>query len=649
MRPALNLINCYRDRIIQLLVVGFLTAFLISQAAVLSPPKVVAAESSAQYGLDGPFAVTVWGLVDKNTLSVEITPNIPTKIVWQSGFTPLMQRLVIQPQGILKPNSIYFVRVDIKNWYGATSATQLVAKTEPLPRVLSISPSPNKEDVPPDTELVFETDKTFTSSDYEFVAAPNFAYDIRVKGSKILVKPTKWLTSGQNYKIYLFLKLIGSDMVLLRSDSFTVVPPLQLAVSSPANGVESVVKQAALSFSFNKAVEKQTWLKSFSITPATDGNFSWQDEKTIIFTPSLPLKTNTAYSLKISSAALKGVDGSRLDADLIINFKTAGPVKVVGFSPIGSLVSPNSPIKVAFNQPVDQPSAQERFSIAPASNGSFSWEGNTLVFRSSSLSMLTTYRVGVAAGVKSIGGEDSVEGFSATFTTTSERTRVIGYSVRGRPITASYFGIGPKKVLLVAALHGSETNTGAMLSQWLNFLRANQASIGSDRTIIIVPYANPDGRAANSRFNANGIDLNRNWSTSDWQSQTYWLNNSYPSGGGPYPFSEPETTALRDLIINEAPAAIITYHSAANLVIGDGVAQSLGDWYASQTGYTRSGSGVEDPGSCLSALGYCITGTLEEWASDRGTATIVVEMASANLSEYERNLPALKGLLTLPI
>jgi hypothetical protein len=84
MRPALNLISRYRDRIIQLLIVALLGGFLVSQAAVLSPPKVIASESSARCRLDEPFSVTVWGLVDKNTLSVAITPNIPIKTTWQS-------------------------------------------------------------------------------------------------------------------------------------------------------------------------------------------------------------------------------------------------------------------------------------------------------------------------------------------------------------------------------------------------------------------------------------------------------------------------------------------------------------------------------------------------------------------------------------
>jgi hypothetical protein len=40
---------------------------------------------------------------------------------------------------------------------------------------------------------------------------------------------------------------------------------------------------------------------------------------------------------------------------------------------------------------------------------------------------------------------------------------------------------------------------------------------------------------------------------------------------------------------------------------------------------------------------------MEDWTSSRGFVTIVVELATGSSSEYNRNFPALKGLLTLPI
>ena len=179
--------------------------------------------------------------------------------------------------------------------------------------------------------------------------------------------------------------------------------------------------------------------------------------------------------------------------------------------------------------------------------------------------------------------------------------------ISSRKPIVSYFGIGPKKILLIEQC--TDVNqTPVNKINWVGYL-TNQGQIAKDRTFIIVPYANPDGTSKNQRFNAHGVDLNRNWDTPEWQSLTYLQNTSYPNGGGSAPFSEPETQALRNLILSEHPSRIVSYHAAANMVIGDGIADSFGDWYAAQTGYNRvKGDVQEDPN--MSALGILLPGHL---------------------------------------
>jgi hypothetical protein len=60
----------------------------------------------------------------------------------------------------------------------------------------------------------------------------------------------------------------------------------------------------------------------------------------------------------------------------------------------------------------------------------------------------------------------------------------------------------------------------------------------------VIPVMNPDGYFSNSRYNGNGIDLNRNLSYM-WQPG---------AGGGTSPFSEPETQHLRDVTMTEWPS-----------------------------------------------------------------------------------------------
>lgn len=82
--------------------------------------------------------------------------------------------------------------------------------------------------------------------------------------------------------------------------------------------------------------------------------------------------------------------------------------------------------------------------------------------------------------------------------------------------------------------------------------------------VYVVPDANPSGRqqvlggAMCTRSNANGVDLNRNWDH-EWILSA----NDGEMYGGPKPFSEPETRALKTLMDRIKPYAFISVHSGA--------------------------------------------------------------------------------------
>ncbi len=94
-------------------------------------------------------------------------------------------------------------------------------------------------------------------------------------------------------------------------------------------------------------------------------------------------------------------------------------------------------------------------------------------------------------------------------------------------------------------------------------------------TIYMVPCANPDGYEysrnhfsfwrKNRRVNADGsygVDLNRNFPIG-YVKSTLTTSNVY---GGPEPFSEPETRALRDFVeAHENISIALDYHSQGNV------------------------------------------------------------------------------------
>ncbi len=125
------------------------------------------------------------------------------------------------------------------------------------------------------------------------------------------------------------------------------------------------------------------------------------------------------------------------------------------------------------------------------------------------------------------------------------------------------------RVLLLGGTHGDELSSASIVFEWANFLRTEH----SDEFIWhVVPVVNPDGLLVNSptRTNANGVDLNRNMPTSDWQNSAlkYWrerLGKSPRKFPGFRSGSEPETLWLVQEIANFKPDIIISVHAPHNM------------------------------------------------------------------------------------
>ena len=90
-----------------------------------------------------------------------------------------------------------------------------------------------------------------------------------------------------------------------------------------------------------------------------------------------------------------------------------------------------------------------------------------------------------------------------------DHTSILGYSVENRPILLSSFGFGKRKVLFWSQMHGNESTTTRALIQLFSDLTLKKSSLLNDLSIKVIYQLNPDGSDKYSRFNANGVDLNR--------------------------------------------------------------------------------------------------------------------------------------------
>jgi hypothetical protein len=143
-------------------------------------------------------------------------------------------------------------------------------------------------------------------------------------------------------------------------------------------------------------------------------------------------------------------------------------------------------------------------------------------------------------------------------------TRSIGQSCENRPILlhfTSRFAAEPGGTLLIGGMHGDERATVLLLLSFMDHLRPGEQSPLPPR-LGILPLINPDGYLRNTRANARGVDLNRNF-------ETGWSAASEEPPGA-FPLSEPESRALRDCIVTQRPERIVTLHWALGELDADG-------------------------------------------------------------------------------
>lgn len=94
------------------------------------------------------------------------------------------------------------------------------------------------------------------------------------------------------------------------------------------------------------------------------------------------------------------------------------------------------------------------------------------------------------------------------------RVQEIGQSVLGRPIQLVTLGRGEEKILLWSQMHGDEPSATPALLDMANYLLEHAddpvaRSIMDKYTLLMIPMLNPDGAEVYERYNAQGIDINR--------------------------------------------------------------------------------------------------------------------------------------------
>ena len=239
--------------------------------------------------------------------------------------------------------------------------------------------------------------------------------------------------------------------------------------------------------------------------------------------------------------------------------------------------------------------------------------------------------------------------------------KIIGTSIEGRKIESYTYGNGKTHIAFVGGIHGGyEWNSVLLAYKFIDYLNSNPENTPKNLTITIIPSANPDGvfkiiskegrftiadvststklAPGTGRFNDHNVDLNRNFNC-NWKSTSTWKGNIVSAGINA--FSEPESQAIKNFVLENNPKVVIFFHSQSGTVYAsecnNGILPetlNIMKLYAKASGYSTSDV----------FNSYEITGDAEGWLASINIPAITVELKTHETIEWDRNLLGIKAL-----
>src|SRR5687768_9748762 len=210
-----------------------------------------------------------------------------------------------------------------------------------------------------------------------------------------------------------------------------------------------------------------------------------------------------------------------------------------------------------------------------------------------------------------------------------------GTSLEGLPLAVYLPDEGNAEIVILASIHGDEVETTVVVSEALRCI------LRGDLEAAVILCANPDGMLRGTRGNGRGVDLNRNFPTSNWSPDPVHYKSrandarDIALSPGTEPASEPETRALIALLERLNPRAVVSLHSALACV-DDAGASHLGRQLADRCSLPF-----------LTEIGYPTPGSMGTWAREQGLNLVTLELEDASLYTLkDRHVPILIDLMT---
>ncbi|MBP6859247.1 MAG: Ig-like domain-containing protein [Candidatus Magasanikbacteria bacterium] len=385
-----------------------------------------------------PIEVSFTAPINPEDVSLHMSPEVDGEWVFDNALPffsgGYADRATFIPKESFYPETkIVVYVVGLKRLFpGGTTHEQSIEFFSPnLPNIKEIYPKDGQENVSikDSFEITFDAPSgEFVDWVYEISPPINFTVDKtdntknKLIFSKPLLQDREYSLSisraARSYRVSDFSDTTKGDLEFIQKITFkTVAPPFVKLYDQEGSGMRA---DSPIKIVFSEAMNPASVAEKFSLNPATVGTIQWEDEKTFIFLPDAEFRKGADYTIKFLSG-MENKYGGKTDQDIELHFSPAGAVAILSVYPKNAsygLPLDLSRVIIEFDQEVEHESAQNSFSISPNISGSFSWDGNKMIYSlSRSLDNSTKYTIKLKKGIKTVYGLDSEKDYNYSFTT----------------------------------------------------------------------------------------------------------------------------------------------------------------------------------------------------------------------------------------
>ena len=204
-------------------------------------------------------------------------------------------------------------------------------------------------------------------------------------------------------------------------------PPALVETTPPFNTV--IGHFSPITFHFNQAMNKPSVESAFSGLP--EGTFTWNDDATLVFTPTQPYQSNTTLHVSLANT-LQSATGFGIPEPIELSFTVTDYLQTTNILPKANATDVNvqSAIVASFNQPIvalgaDSDSLPPAFTLVPSATGKGEWINTStyIFYPDSALAGGTEYAVSLDGNLKSVTGVGfaGIEGNAWKFVTATPK------------------------------------------------------------------------------------------------------------------------------------------------------------------------------------------------------------------------------------